>query len=253
MGLTGKKVFTYSIANFPTLRCLEQIRNDACYHNANVNIVAVGGGFSYGALGPSHHATEDIAILRSLPDITVLVPSGLWEAVQMVDVMLKTKGTCYVRLDKSFADDSPRAGEHHLEYGKIRKLEEGREVAVFVAGGILEEVLEARESLNKAGIQLAVYSVPFIKPLDIDGISKVCGDYSNIVTVEEHTLDGGLGSAIAEVISDQGIKLKTFKRIGLKSQFSSVVGSQKYLRTAYSMDAAAITKTIIEHLRKGGQ
>lgn len=244
MGLTGKKVFTYSIANFPTLRCLEQIRNDACYHKADVKVVAVGGGFSYGALGASHHATEDLAILRSLPDIVVLAPSGLWEAVEAVDVMLSNEGTCYVRLDKSFGDDSPRNGESKIQFGKLRELHEGVDAAVFVSGGILEEVMDARTALADKGIRLGVFTVPFIKPLDVAGVVSACVKYGNIVTVEEHTLDGGLGSAIAEVIADHGIQMRGFKRLGLKGVFSSVVGSQKYLRKTYGLDAASIVLAV---------
>ena len=105
MALEGRIVFTYSIGNFSTLRCLEQIRNDACYHEANVKIVSVGGGFSYGALGISHHATEDLAIMRSLPGLTVVSPCGLWEAVQAAEAVTRTPGVCYVRIDKSAGPD----------------------------------------------------------------------------------------------------------------------------------------------------
>lgn len=251
MGLTGKKVFTYSIANFPTLRCLEQIRNDACYHSADVKVVAVGGGFSYGALGASHHATEDLAIMRSLPDITVLAPSGMWEAVEAVDVMLRTKGTCYVRLDKAHGDDSPRSGEKSLQFGKVRELHEGEHAAVFVAGGVLEEVLEARAALADIGIRIAVISVPFIKPFDTQGVVAACKKYRRVVSVEEHTLDGGLGSAIAETIADQGIHLDGFRRLGLKGVFSSVVGSQKYLRKTYGLDASSIKSAVLGLVESG--
>src|SRR6185437_12163498 len=111
LALEGRVVFTYSIANFPTLRCLEQIRSDAAYHQANLKVVAIGGGFSYGALGISHHATEDLAILRALPGITVLAPGDLWEAEQATRVLAATPGTAYLRLDKSHARTGPGPGE----------------------------------------------------------------------------------------------------------------------------------------------
>src|SRR5882757_6882308 len=105
LALDGRTVFTYSIANFPTLRCLEQIRNDICYHEANVKVVAIGGGFSYGALGISHHATEDIAIMRSLPGMTVLCPGDVHEAIEATTIAYRTPGPCYLRLDKSAAPE----------------------------------------------------------------------------------------------------------------------------------------------------
>ena len=126
IALEGNIVFTYSIANFSTLRCLEQIRNDACYHNANVKIVSVGGGFSYGQLGISHHATEDIAIMRSLPDITVFTPSGLWESEKVTEAAIKTQGTCYLRLDKSKGNDLPINSVENFELGKGRVLKKAR-------------------------------------------------------------------------------------------------------------------------------
>ena len=122
MALNGYKVFTYSIANFTTLRCLEQIRNDACYHNANVNIVSIGGGFGYGGLGMSHHATEDLAIMRSLPNLTVISPCGLWETMEATEALVSTPGTCYLRLDKSVGDDAPNNNER-FEIGKLKPIQ----------------------------------------------------------------------------------------------------------------------------------
>src|SRR6185436_4753277 len=123
LAIEGRTVFTYSIANFPTLRCLEQIRNDASYHDANVKIVAIGGGFSYGPLGMSHHATEDIAIMRSLP-ITVVAPGCDWEAAEATSAVAAAKGTCYLRLDKSGAEDTQHPGEEFV-LGRSRMVRAG--------------------------------------------------------------------------------------------------------------------------------
>jgi transketolase len=147
MALEGKIVCTYSIANFPTLRCLEQIRNDACYHRADVKVVSVGGGFSYGPLGISHHATEDLAILRSLPDITVYTPCGLWETEEVTKLMISRPGTCYLRLDKATGHDDPVFPGETLETGRGRILREGADAAFLVAGGILAEVEKAAARL----------------------------------------------------------------------------------------------------------
>ena len=136
LALSGKVVFTYSIANFTTLRCLEQIRNDAAYHDANVKVVSVGGGFSYGAMGVSHHATEDLAIMRSLPSVTVVAPGDLWETAEATSALIAHPGTCYLRLDKTMTTNTARPGETFV-LGKARRLREGNDITIITTGGIL--------------------------------------------------------------------------------------------------------------------
>jgi transketolase len=239
MALEGYNVFTYSIANFPTLRCLEQIRNDACYHNANVKIVAIGAGFSYGALGISHHATEDLAIMRSLPEITVVSPCGIWETREATEAIAKQPGTCYLRLDKSYGDDSPKIGEK-FELGKARILREGTDCSIIVTGGILEEVQKVADKLAKDGIETRIISMHTIKPLDKDNIITAAQETSNIITVEEHIVNGGLGGATAEVLLESDARPNKFLRIGLGTKFSSKVGDQLYLRKQYEIDSDSI-------------
>ena len=139
MALEGKIVFTYSIANFPTLRCLEQIRNDACYHGVNVNIVSIGGGFSYGALGISHHATEDLSIMRSLPEITVVSPSSFWEVEQATRAIVVNKKVCYLRIDKSAGRDLEENKLKPFVLGKSRMLTDGDACTIFVTGVFLKK------------------------------------------------------------------------------------------------------------------
>lgn len=248
LAMEGRIVFTYSIANFPILRCLEMIRNDACYHGADVKVVSIGGGFSYGALGISHHATEDISIMRSLPDITVLAPSDLWEAAEATSALIRTPGTAYLRLDKSHAptirlDDSP------YEVGKARVVREGSDVSILVCGGVLEEALSAAASLSGQGIEARVVSHHTVKPIDEASILASAKETGGIVTVEEHTLDGGLGSAVLEILADAGFWPRGFQRVGLRSGFSSVVGSQEYLRGIYEIDAASIERAALRTLQ----
>lgn len=239
LALEGRIVFTYSIANFPTLRCLEQIRNDAAYHDANVKIVAIGGGFSYGALGISHHATEDLSILRALPGLTVVSPGDDWETMESVQALVDTPGTCYLRLDKSSAGDTSTPGER-FQLGRARQLRDGDDLTLIATGGILGVVLAAYETLERQGIRCRVLSMHTIKPLDQHAVLAAARDTGGIVTVEEHTVDGGLGGAVAEVCLEQGAIPAVFHRIGLRAGFSSVVGSQDYLRRIYEMDEAAI-------------
>ncbi len=244
MALEGRVVFTYSIANFCTLRCLEQIRNDACYHGADVKIVSIGGGFSYGPLGISHHATEDLAIMRSLPDLTVVSPCGKWETREATEALVDMAGTCFLRLDKSFGDDGPIDDKEQFHLGRAHLLRKGGDVSIFVTGGILEEVIKAAESLADDGISAQIISVHTLKPLDTEMILGVCQETPAMVTVEEHTIYGGLGSAIVETLMDNGCFPRSFLRIGLEAGFSSIVGSQKYLRQQYGLDAAAISRRI---------
>lgn len=237
LALEGRVVFTYSIGNFPTLRCLEQIRNDAAYHDADVKVVCIGGGFSYGALGMSHHATEDLAILRALP-ITVVAPGCDWEAAEATEALAMTPGTCYLRLDRSSSGKTNRQGET-FRVGQARVIRDGSDLTLVATGGILAEALAAAESLSREGIEARILSVHTIKPIDVAAILRASDETGALITIEEHTVHGGLGSAVAEVCLDHG-RSPRFRRIGLRAGFSAVVGSQEYLRGRYDMDAASI-------------
>lgn len=247
LALEGRCVFTYSIANFPTLRCLEQIRNDVCYHDANVKVIAIGGGFSYGQLGMSHHATEDIAILRALPNITVVVPSDEWSAAEAIAALASTPGPAYLRLDKSSSRVGQRTGETFV-LGEIRQLRDGDDIALLATGGIVGEALQAAELLAAQGISATVIDVHTIKPIDKDGIVAVARRTRAVVTIEEHNVIGGLGGAVAETLLEAGVSGILFRRIGLQDQYSSVVGDQGYLRRVYHLDAAAIVASVIDLL-----
>ena len=246
LAMQGKTVYTYSIGNFPTLRCIEQIRNDCAYHNANVKVVCVGGGFVYGSLGMSHHATEDIAMMRSLPDVTVLAPGDLVEAECATKAIYETPGTCYLRLG--------RGGEKRIHekldgftIGKAIEIQKGEKVAVFSTGAIFDEVNEACEELKAQGIIPTVYTFPTVKPIDKEAILECAKTHKAIITVEEHNLSGGFGSAVAEVLAEaDGVKAKLV-RVALDDRYSCIVGSQKYLRKQYSIDAKAIIEKIKEN------
>jgi transketolase len=244
LSIEGKKVVTYSIGNFPTLRCLEQIRNDACYHDANITIVAVGGGFSYGSLGMSHHATEDLAILRALPNISIVAPCTIQEAGEATTAMIQGGGVGYLRLDKTAAKDS--LIESHFFIGGSRRHKEGSDITLIAIGGILEEANIASTKLKKLGIDVRVIGMHSIKPIDKEEIIDAATNTGGIVTIEEHNKDGGLGSAVAEVCMDTGMIPKKFLRIGLNNKYSSIVGSQHYLRSRYEMDSEAIVNKVMD-------
>lgn len=248
MALDGRIVFTYSIANFPTLRCLEQLRNDAAYHDANVKVVSIGGGFSYGPLGMSHHATEDLAILRALRQITITSPGCLWETECITEALVERPGTCYIRLDKSNAGRTNKAGES-FEFGKIRTLRTGNGAAIFTTGGILGVALDAAEKLLKQGIATRVLSVHSLRPFDVETVLDVCGHTRVVTTLEEHVVDGGLGGLVAETCMESGVVPARFFRFGLRGGYSSIVGSQGYLRKKHGLDSETVVTKICELIR----
>lgn len=239
MALSGWKSFTYSIANFTTLRCLEQIRNDACYHDAKVTIVSVGGGFSYGQLGMSHFATEDIAILRALPYLRVITPSETWEAQDLLEEDIALPGPSYFRIDKS-AGGVPRREGERARIGRARLVRDGRDLTIIAAGGIVAEADKAAAALEAQGISARVLSMTTIKPLDEAAILAAARETGGIIALEEHSIVGGLGSAIAECCLSAGVAPGFFHRMGLPDVYPEVVGDQFFLRRHFGLDAEAV-------------
>jgi transketolase len=249
MAMEGKIVFTYSIGNFPTLRCLEQIRNDCAYHKANVKIVCIGGGFVYGSLGMSHQATEDLAVLRALPGVVVMAPADKVEAEECTRAIVNYQGTVYLRLG--------RGGEKRIhdkidnfQIGKAIKLRDGEKIVFFSTGAIFEEVQNACEELVEKGYNPSIYTFPTVKPIDKELIEQCAKQFELIVTCEEHNIIGGFGSAVAEVMAEMKRKKAYLIRIGINDEYSIKVGNQKYLREQYGMDSDAIVRRIEERFNE---
>jgi transketolase len=248
LALSGKTAFTYSIANFPTLRCLEQIRNDICYHRANVKIVAVGGGFAYGALGMTHHATEDLAILRALPEMTVVAPGDPAEAEAATRAIAAYPGPCYLRLGRA-GEALIHESKIKFEIGKAIQLEDGDDITLISTGGMLGTAQQAAEALKSQGIAARVLSMHTLKPLDAEAVLEAARDTRAIVTLEEHSVIGGLGSAVAEVLAESGEKRVAFKRLGVPSVFSSAIGSQEFLREHHGLSVPGVLRAVEGLLR----
>lgn len=247
LALDGHKVYTYSIANFATLRCLEQIRNDVCYHDADVTIVSVGGGFSYGQLGMSHFATEDLAILRALPGMRVVAPTEPWEAYAATRALHASSGPAYLRIDRAGAAlTTPNPG---FQLGRARWIREGKDATIIAIGGILSEAVAAAERLATLGVDTAVVAVHCLKPLDMEMVARVVASTPVVVTLEEHTTVGGLGGALLEACEALRTFPQVMRRVGLRDCYPTVVGDQAYLRGAYGLDAAAVVKQTIEGVR----
>ena len=248
MALIGKNVFTYSIGNFPTLRCIEQIRNDCAYHNANVKIVCIGGGFVYGSLGMSHQATEDLAVLRAMPNVIVLAPADLVEAEECTKALANYQGTAYLRLGRG-GEKRIHEKIENFQIGKAIKVCDGEDVAIFSTGAIFEEVTACKEILNTIGIKPTIYTFPTVKPIDTITIKAIASKVNLIVTCEEHNIIGGFGSAVAEVMAEMKEKKATLLRVGLNDEYSVRVGNQKYLRAQYGIDAKNIAEKIMRALK----
>ncbi|MEU4563310.1 transketolase C-terminal domain-containing protein [Actinoplanes sp. NPDC023936] len=254
IALAGGRVFTYSIANFPTLRCLEQIRNDICYHHADVTVVAVGGGLAYGALGMSHHATEDLAIMRALPGMAVAAPGDPAEVDAVLSDLLTGGGPAYLRLGKTGERtlhpggvSAPRGTSIPVALFDQEGSDQKGEVLLCSTGAILDATCDAAQLLRARGIRADVRSFPWLDPFDAATIRQAAGEYEALVTVEEHSIVGGLGSAAAEVLAESAGGTPLI-RIALPPTSSSVVGDQQYLRAAFELDAESISRRVRNHL-----
>ncbi|MBI4296474.1 MAG: transketolase [Chloroflexi bacterium] len=238
LALCGKTVFVYSLANFPTLRCLEQIRNDVCYHKANVKVVTSGGGLGYGALGATHHTTEDLAIMRALPNMTVIAPGDPLESALATQALASTPGPAYLRLSKS-GDPVVYQAVPVFEVGKAIRVREGSDVALIATGGILHNTVQAARRLSEDGIQCRVLSMHTLKPFDVESVLEAARDIGILVTVEEHSIIGGLWSATSEALA--GLRSPAVcQAIGLDDAFCTRIGSQSYLQKAYSLSVESI-------------
>jgi transketolase len=243
MALSGKVVFTYSIGNFGTLRCLEQIRNDVCYHRANVKVVAVGGGLAYGNLGVTHHASEDVAILRALPNMTVVAPGDPIEARLATQAVVALEGPCYLRLGKA-GEPVVHTKEPAFELGRAIELRAGSDITLIASGGMLATSDQIAGQLATKGVSVRLLSMPTIKPLDRDAVIRAATETRYVFTLEEHSVEGGLGGAVAEVMAELEGERASLKRIGLRPEFNRVVGDQRYLKSLHGIDEEGVMKTI---------
>ncbi len=230
LALSGNIVYVYSIANFTTMRCIEQIRNDVCYHNLPVRIISVGGGFCYATQGYTHHALEDLGIMRTLPNLSVLAPGDPVEARLCVEALGSHPGPAYMRLGKAgepvLHQDTPPFG-----FGRMIPIREEGDYALISSGGMLEAILESAERIeSRTGRRAALYSMPFIKPLDREAVEALGRRMPLIISVEEHSVIGGLGSALAEVLATTSGMQARLLTYAAKDAISSTIGDQCYLR-----------------------
>ncbi len=239
---SGFKVYVYSIANFPTMRCLEQIRNDVAFHDLDVTVVAIGAGFGYGTLGYSHFAVEDLAVLRALPYIRIFCPSDTHELEVTLKEIVNVPGAKYLRLEK---DVGHSLGDIILGSPfKVRRLGAGSELAVLSIGGVSHEVMKAIQSLDDGRrLRVAHFTVPSLHYENLNSIGL--HSFKRILTVEEHCLDAGFGSFVLEYLESQQI-LRQVKRLGIPRAFYYEVGDQAYLRKLAGLDEHSIKSQILD-------
>ena len=244
LALEGNLVFMYSIGNFPTLRCIEQIRNDICYHHANVKILSLGGGFAYGSLGMTHHATEDIAVMRAIPNMRVYAPADAIEAVACLIEACKSDEPAFIRMARG-SEPNQHAQGKVVDVTKFIPIKPpGSDVNILTTGTILSEGIKLQKQLRESGRSVGLFSVPCIKPLDDGMVRRLVIASRLIVTMEDHNHIGGLGSAVAEVMADVRGNHAILLRAGLKDTFTEVVGSQDYLRDYYELSAEKVRNKI---------
>lgn len=245
MALTGFRPVTYSITPFVTVRCLEQIRVDLCYHNVPVVIVGTGSGLSYAELGPTHHSCDDVGLLRMFPNMSIICPCDPVEVRLALRAAMNHDGPVYIRLGKK-GEPAIHKAEPDFRIGKAITVREGKDVCILNTGNIIPLSLSAAEELDAKGISVRVESFHTVKPLDEELLERLAEDYKLIVTVEEHSKIGGLGSAVSEWMADHAVGNVRLLRFGTEDRFLNTLGDRDYARAHFGLTVEDITAKIVE-------
>lgn len=251
MALEGRVVYVNTISTFLTRRCFEQVAIDACLHKLNIRFIGNGGGVVYAPLGPTHLAIEDIAIFRALPNMTIVAPADSAEMERLMPLTLDWQGPMYIRLAKGY---DPIVSNEKLpfEIGRGITMKRGGDALLITTGITLQKGLAAAEILERSGIRCTVFHMPTIKPLDVEGLFAASIGVKAIVVVEEHSVIGGLGSAVAEFLIESGvIQGKRFKRIGFPDVFPDKYGTQNELMNYYGINEENIVSSVIKMQESG--
>ena len=247
MGLSGMRPVIYTITPFTTLRCLEQIRIGVAYHQSPVVIVGTGSGLSYSELGPTHHSLEDMAVIRTIPNINVLAPADKIELISQLREAIESPIPTYIRIGKK---GEPNLGTLNNNYGigKANILRDGKKYLLLGIGPIIGEALKAAEMLEMEGVSLCVASMGGVSPLDVEFLSKMISKkFKHWITLEEHGIVGGLGTSIIEWLNDSNnSKIINLKSLGVPKQFINKLGNQEYTRNQLGLDFLGIKKQILE-------
>ncbi len=247
LAMSGLRPVAYTINSFITARCYEQIRIDLCYHNAPMVLVGVGAGLCYASLGATHHSCEDIAMMRVLPGMTVLAPGDAWEVRGAIRAALEHKGPVFIRLGKK-GEPTVHSAVPDFKIGKALTVVAGSDVCIINAGNTLPLAMEVAAELGKEKISTQVASFHTIKPLDEAYLAKAFDKFKAVVTLEEHSIIGGLGGAVAEWMSDKSNMRARFRRFGTTDEFLHEAGEQEHAREKYGLTVPLIKKRVEELL-----
>lgn len=249
LAMCGLRPICYTITPFTTTRCLEQIRVDVCYHGVPVIIAGVGAGLCYAELGATHHACEDIAFLRMLPTMTVICPGDPVEARCALDAAVQHPGPVYLRMGKK-GEPVVHAERPAFTIGKAITMSRGTDVALLVTGTPLPTVVAAAELLRAQGISPEVVSFHTVKPLDETLLTDAFQKFAVVATIEEHSIMGGLGGAVAEWLADREPQKARLLRLGTSDEFLHEAADEEYARHHFGIDAEGIAKTVADFYSK---
>jgi transketolase len=248
LAMEGKIPYVNTIASFITRRCFEQVLLDICLHNVNVRLIGNGGGLVYAPLGPTHEAIEDLAIMRAIPKMTIVAPADANEMRRLMPLTIDYRGPIYIRLAKGY---DPIVTDDGVPFviGKAIPIKEGSDALIVTTGVTLRLALEAAKTLSEEGIKTGILHMPTVKPFDTITFLDIVAPVKAVVTVEEHTVIGGLGSAVAEVIGEANFGTpKRFKRFGIPDVFPERYGSQDSLMAYYRIESESIAETLRKFL-----
>ncbi|GAB3439047.1 transketolase family protein [Insolitispirillum peregrinum] len=249
LAMAGKTVVTYSIANFAVVRCLEQIRNDICYHNGSVIVVSVGTGVAYGSQGYTHHGIEDMAFTRVLPNMTVVSPGDPAETRWAMRHLVERGGPSNLRLGRGGEPMVHAGGQLQAPFGDAIVMQApGSQVTFLSTGAILPEVMNAAQALKAQGIDVGVLSMPVVAPLDVAAIEQAARTSSLLISAEEHLAEAGFGGAVAEVVASLRGPHARLVRAGIKRGMSKLVGDQNHIRALNGINSQGLFELALAEL-----
>ena len=247
LATTGKKCFAASPACFLTMRSIEQVKVDVAYSNTNVKLIGISGGVSYGALGMSHHSLQDIAVMRAIPNIDLFLPADRFETEKLVRELVKYDKPAYIRIGRNPVDDVYESTDFDFEIGKANVMREGKDITIIATGETVKPAIEASDELKELGIKCRVLNMHTIKPLDEEAIIKAAKETGNIITVEEHSIYGGLGAAVSEVVVQNAPV--PMKIVGIKDE-AAITGTSKEIFNYYGLSKENLVKLAKELIGK---
>ncbi|MFZ5354488.1 MAG: transketolase family protein [Bacillota bacterium] len=249
MAKAGLVPFISTFAVFTSMRALDQVHTDICYQNLNVKMIATHAGLSFGQAESTHHCTEDLSIMRAMANCIVIVPADGMETANAVQASYETNGPVYIRINRGFDRQVYKTTDYGFEIGKAVTMRDGTDITIIACGSGVFQAIEAASILDKAdGVKARVINMHTIKPIDKEAVLKAIHETRRIITVEDHNIIGGLGSAVAEVMAESG-KACAFKRLGVPDTFS-IIGIHEDLMAYYKYDINGIVESVREVMGK---